>query len=108
MRGYLSIEKNTALTDMVLGSGGLRGLAISLSIGVIAGYLAATLKLHRSASGKSQIQSASAVTDINARKLTTAEQTPRVRTRRRLRRPNCCSFSRVVEFRVMLIGRILK
>ena len=55
MRGYLSIERNTALTDMILGSGGLRGLAISLSIGVIAGYLAATLKLHLGLSGHKAI-----------------------------------------------------
>ena len=46
MRGYLSIEKNTALADMVLGPDGVRGLAISLSVGVIAGCMAAFLKLH--------------------------------------------------------------
>jgi len=46
MRGYLSIEKATAPAETVLGPDGVRGLAISLSIGVIAGYLAASLKLH--------------------------------------------------------------
>ncbi len=46
MRGYLSIEKSTPLADMVLGPDGIRGLAISLSVGVIAGCLAASLKLH--------------------------------------------------------------
>ena len=39
------------MADMVLGPYGLRGLAISLSIGVIAGYLAASLKLHLGLSG---------------------------------------------------------
>ena len=46
MRGYLSIEKATAPAETILGPDGVRGLAISLSIGVIAGYLAASLKLH--------------------------------------------------------------
>ncbi|MEA3227179.1 MAG: hypothetical protein U9Q07_14615 [Planctomycetota bacterium] len=34
------------MADMVLGPDGVRGLAISLSVGVIAGFLAASLKLH--------------------------------------------------------------
>ncbi len=55
MRGYLSIEKNTALSDAVLGPDGVRGLAISLSVGVIAGYLAASLKLHLGLSGHKAI-----------------------------------------------------
>ena len=46
MRGYLSIEKATPPADTVLGPDGVRGLAISLSVGVIAGCLAASLKLH--------------------------------------------------------------
>ncbi len=55
MRGYLSIEKNTAMADMVLGLGGLRGLAISLSVGFIAGLLAASLKLNLRLSGHKAI-----------------------------------------------------
>lgn len=55
MRGYLSIERNTALADMILGLGGVRGLAISLSVGVIAGCLAASLKLHLGLSGHKAI-----------------------------------------------------
>ncbi len=55
MRGYLSIEKNTALADMVLGPDGVRGLAISLSVGVIAGFLAASVKLHLGLSGHKAI-----------------------------------------------------
>ena len=51
MRGYLSISKDTPLTDIVLGPAGLRSLVISLSIGVIAGCLAATVKLHLGLSG---------------------------------------------------------
>lgn len=46
MRGYLSIRKDTSLAEAVLGTAGLRGLAVSLSIGVIAGCLAASVKLH--------------------------------------------------------------
>ena len=46
MRGYLSIRKDTPLTDIVLGPAGLRGLAASVSVGVIAGCLAAVVKLH--------------------------------------------------------------
>jgi hypothetical protein len=51
MRGYLSIEKSTATADMVLGPAGLRALAVSVSVGIIAGCLAATLKLHLGLSG---------------------------------------------------------
>lgn len=51
MRGYLSIRKDTPLAEIVLGSAGLRGLAISLCIGVIAGCLAASVKLHLGLSG---------------------------------------------------------
>jgi hypothetical protein len=46
MRGYLSIRKDTPLADIVLGPAGLRGLIVSLSVGVIAGCLAASVKLH--------------------------------------------------------------
>ena len=46
MRGYLSIEESTPLAEAVLGPDGIRGLAISMSVGVIAGCLAAALKLH--------------------------------------------------------------
>jgi hypothetical protein len=46
MRGYPWIENRVALTEMVLGPEGVRGLAISLSAGVIAGAMAACLKLH--------------------------------------------------------------
>jgi len=55
MRGYLSIERNTPLADVVLGPDGIRGLAISLSVGVIAGYMAASLKLHLGLSGHKAI-----------------------------------------------------
>ena len=51
MRGYLSIRKGTPLAEMVLGSAGLRGLAVSVSVGVIAGCLAASVKLHLGLSG---------------------------------------------------------
>jgi len=46
MRGYLSIGRRTPLAEMVLGPDGTRGLAISVSAGIIAGCLAAFLKLH--------------------------------------------------------------
>lgn len=46
MRGYLSIRKDTPLTDFILGTAGYTGLAISLSAGIIAGCLAANIKLH--------------------------------------------------------------
>ena len=45
MRGYLSIEKATLPAETILGPDGVRGLAISLSVGVIAGCAAAFLKL---------------------------------------------------------------
>ena len=46
MHGYLSIEKATPPAETILGPDGVRGLAISLSVGVIAGCAAAFLKLH--------------------------------------------------------------
>lgn len=46
MRGYLLTEKATPPADLILGPDGARGLAISLSVGVIAGCMAAFLKLH--------------------------------------------------------------
>jgi hypothetical protein len=46
MRGYLWIEKKLTLTETVLGPEGVRGLAVSLSVGVFAGCLAAYLRLH--------------------------------------------------------------
>ena len=46
MRGYPWIENRFALTETLLGPEGVRGLAISLSAGVIAGAMAACLKLH--------------------------------------------------------------
>ncbi|MHC4580977.1 MAG: hypothetical protein ACYS14_05930 [Planctomycetota bacterium] len=46
MLGYLSIRKDTRPADIVLGPAGLRGLIVSLSVGVIAGCLAASVKLH--------------------------------------------------------------
>ncbi|UCC99303.1 MAG: hypothetical protein JSW66_05335 [Phycisphaerales bacterium] len=46
MRGYLWIEKRPALTEMALGPEGVRGLAVSLSVGVLAGCLAAYLRFH--------------------------------------------------------------
>ncbi len=51
MRGHLSIRKGTALAEMLLGSAGLRGLVVSVSIGIIAGCLAASVKLHLGLSG---------------------------------------------------------
>lgn len=45
MRGYLSIRK-ILLADMVFGLEGVRGLAVSLSAGLIAGCLAASLRFH--------------------------------------------------------------
>jgi len=51
MRGYLSIRKGTPLAEMVLGSAGFRGLVVSVSVGVIAGCLAASVKLHLGLSG---------------------------------------------------------
>jgi hypothetical protein len=51
MRGYLSIRRGMPLADMVLGSAGFRGLAVSVSVGVIAGCLAASVKLHLGLSG---------------------------------------------------------
>ncbi len=46
MRGYLSIKKRILPADIVLGPDGVRGLVISLSAGLIAGCLAASLKFH--------------------------------------------------------------
>jgi len=46
MRGYLSIRKGTPLAEMVLGPAGLKGLVVSVSVGIIAGCLAASVKLH--------------------------------------------------------------
>lgn len=46
MRGYLSTRKDTPLTDIVLGPAGYRSLAASVSVGIIAGCLAAYVKLH--------------------------------------------------------------
>ncbi|MHC4539641.1 MAG: hypothetical protein ACYTEK_04770 [Planctomycetota bacterium] len=46
MREYLSIKRETSLAETVLGPDGIRGLAISLSVGVFAGWLAASWRLH--------------------------------------------------------------
>ncbi len=46
MRGYLWIESKGTPIGAVLGPEGVRGLAVSLSVGIIAGCLAAGLKLH--------------------------------------------------------------
>jgi hypothetical protein len=46
MRGYLWIEKRLALTEIVLGPEGVKSLAVSLSVGVLAGCLAAYLRFH--------------------------------------------------------------
>jgi hypothetical protein len=46
MRGYLSIRKKIPSADIVLGPDGVRGLVVSLSVGVIAGCLAASFKFH--------------------------------------------------------------
>ncbi len=46
MRGYLWIESKVTPIGAVLGPEGVRGLAVSLSAGVIAGCLAAYLKFH--------------------------------------------------------------
>ncbi len=51
MRGHLSIRKGTPLAEALLGSAGLRGLVVSVSVGVIAGCLAASVKLHLGLSG---------------------------------------------------------
>jgi len=46
MRGYLWIESRVTPIGAVLGPEGVRGLAVSLIAGIIAGALAAGLKLH--------------------------------------------------------------
>ncbi|HUV67052.1 MAG TPA: hypothetical protein VMW24_24405 [Sedimentisphaerales bacterium] len=46
MRGYLWIESRVTPIGAILGPEGVRGLAISLSAGIIAASLAACLKLH--------------------------------------------------------------
>lgn len=46
MRGYLSTKRRILPADIVLGPDGVRGLIISLSAGVIAGCLTASLKFH--------------------------------------------------------------
>ncbi|MHC4352676.1 MAG: hypothetical protein ACYS0H_08155, partial [Planctomycetota bacterium] len=51
MRGYLSIRKDTPLAEMVLGPASLKGLVVSVCVGVIAGCLAASVKLHLGLSG---------------------------------------------------------
>ncbi len=46
MRGYLWIENKGTAIEAVLGPEGVRGLAVSLSAGIIAGCLAASLRFH--------------------------------------------------------------